>query len=131
MKLFLTVALLFGASFSFAQSFVDEVVSNGEGSVASSDYFDVNSESGGKTVQLYVEAQASSEDGAWALAYFNSGSSVYAEAPYGARYIGGRYWDENFDSVNVAPWSTVTFSTNVVAYALPGEYARALIAGSW
>lgn len=124
MRLFLTIALLFVASFCFAQSFAVYRISNGEGAIAKADGFDVYGGPEGKTVQLNVEARVSSEE-CWALSYFYSGSTVWAEAPY----MG--FFHEDFDTVYVEPYATVTFSGHVQLNAPPGEYASALFAGNW
>lgn len=126
MKLFLTAALLFVASFCFAQSFYIQTVSNGEGNTGTSDSFDVSTSfTEGKTVSLSVEARVTSDE-CWALAYYHSGgSAVWAEAPYNG------YFDEGFDSIFVQPNSTVTFSASVVANAPAGEYAFACAAANW
>lgn len=124
MRLFLTAALLFVASFCFAQSFAVYRISNGEGTVAHCDGFDVYGGTEGKTVELNAEARVSSEE-CWALSYFYSGSALWAEAPY----MG--FFHEDFDTVFVQANATVSFGGCVQLDAPPGEYASALFAANW
>lgn len=125
MKLFLTAVLLFAASFCFAQSFVVQAVSNGQGNVSAHDHVDVYSYATDITIELKVEAQVTSDE-CWALAYYSTGSpGLWAESPN----MG--YSHEDFDSIIIQPWSSIFLSATVIAHAPPGEYAFSSASASW